>query len=96
MTDWILPYPNQLPLDYYTKNLPGPAPVPAPVQPSLPQYPAPVDPTAAVNNGGIWYGDIPPNDPNNPPQNGWLWANTQGQVYMYMDPGVWSQLGTNW
>ena len=93
MADFILPYPDQLPQDYYTKNLPSAAPAALPPeQPSIPVYVPPLVPGAAVNNGGIWYGDIPPSSP----QNGWLWANSQGQVFMYMDPGVWSQIGTNW
>lgn len=92
MADWVLPYPNQLPQDFYAKNLPVvPPPItPPPTQPTLPEELP--DPNAAVNNGGIWYGNIPPDSP----QNGWLWANTQGQVFLYQDPGVWSQIGTNW
>lgn len=92
MSQWVLPYPNQLPQDYYAKNLPSAA------QPSVPSITQPTppdelpDPDAAVHNGGIWYGATPPDNPDN----GWLWANAQGQVFMYMDPGVWSQIGTNW
>jgi hypothetical protein len=90
----ILPYPSQLPQDYYSKNLPTSAvpTAPLPEQPPIPGYVPPSVPGAAVNNGGIWYGDIPPDSPDN----GWLWANSQGQLFVYMDPGVWSQIATNW
>ena len=89
----ILPYPDQLPQDYYAKNLPpGAAAGPTPGVPIPPELPPPVDPNAAVNNGGLWYGDIPPDSP----LNGWLWSNSQGQLFIYMDPGVWTQIGTNW
>jgi hypothetical protein len=92
MANWVLPYPSQLPQDYYTKNLPSGAPsVAPPTQPPSAATPDP-DPIATINNGGIWYGDNPPDNPSN----GWLWANSQGSVFIYMDPGVWSQIGTNW
>jgi hypothetical protein len=90
MPDKILPYPAQLPQDYYAKGLPS-APSPTSPEPITPEQPEIPDDTA-VSNGGVYYGDIPPSNPSN----GWLWANTQGFLYIYMDPGVWSQIGTNW
>jgi hypothetical protein len=90
MPDWRLPYPAQLPQDYYTKGLPS-APSPSVPEPITPEQPE-ISDDSAVSNGGVYYGDIPPNNPSN----GWLWANTQGSLYIYMDPGVWSQIGTNW
>jgi hypothetical protein len=86
----ILPYPAQLPQDYYTKGLPAASPPPPDTPPitPLPSTPAPI----VVNNGGVYYGDIPPDSPSY----GWLWTNTQGALYVYMEPGVWSQIGTNW
>jgi hypothetical protein len=93
MADRILPYPNQLPQDYYTKNLPTITPtVTPPTQPPIIIEGLPPDPNASVNNGGIWYGAEPPLDP----QNGWLWSDTNGHVFIYQDPGVWQQIGTNW
>jgi hypothetical protein len=90
----ILPYPFQLPQDIYAKTLPQP---PVPVLPTPPEQPPitaapPVDTTASVNNGGIYYGSTPPDSP----LYGWLWTNTNGALYVYMEPGVWSQVGTNW
>jgi hypothetical protein len=89
MVQWVLPYPAQLPQDYYAKGLPSPAPSPPVVEPT--PSPQPESPST-INNGGVYYGDTPPDDPSN----GWLWANSQGALYVYMDPGVWSQIGTNW
>lgn len=60
-------------------------PIPSPLPPT-----EPVSPTA--NYGGIYYGDAPPDNP----AYGWLWTNRQGALYVYMEPGVWSQVGTNW
>jgi hypothetical protein len=93
MANLILPYPFQLPQDIYAKNLPQPpVPVPSPpVQPPVVETP-PVDTTVSVNNGGIYYGPTPP--PN--PSYGWLWTQGQGRMYMYMEPGIWSQVATNW
>jgi hypothetical protein len=93
MPNLILPYPFQLPQDIYAKSLPQPsAPiVTPPEQPSVTE-PAPDDTSTSVNSGGIYYGSTPPANPSN----GWLWTNTQGALFVYMDPGVWSQIGTNW
>ena len=88
----ILPYPAQLPQDYYTKNLPPPF---APVTPSAltpPIVVAPPAPGASVNNGGIYYGVSPPSNP----QYGWLWTQGSGRLFIYTEPGIWSQVGTNW
>ncbi len=90
MSNVILPYPAQLPQDFYTKGIPS-------VPPSTPTPPVTVPPseipdTGAINNGGIYYGATPPDSP----LYGWLWTNTQGALYVYMEPGVWSQIGTNW
>ena len=94
MVNPILPYPFQLPQDIYAKNIPAaPAPTPTP-PPEQPIYilPPPVDTTIAVSNGGIYYG---PNPPANP-QYGWLWTAGKGFLYVYMEPGIWSQVATNW
>ena len=89
MVDVILPYPFQLPQDYYAKNLPPtPAPSPAPEPPSVSPTPPPTTP----NYGGIYYGDTPPDSPSY----GWLWATTKGYLYVYIEPGVWQQIATNW
>jgi hypothetical protein len=93
MAGLILPYPFQLPQDIYAKNLPQPpvsVPLP-PVQPSI-DVTLPVDTTASVNSGGIYYGPTAP--PN--PSYGWLWTAGKGYLYVYMEPGVWSQIATNW
>jgi hypothetical protein len=93
MPNLILPYPFQLPQDIYAKNLPPP---PAPVLPTPPEQPPaivpPIDETIAVNNGGIYYGPAPPLNPSY----GWLWTAGKGYLYVYMEPGVWSQIATNW
>jgi hypothetical protein len=39
-----------------------------------------------------FYGDTPPANP----QPGMTWTNTQGQMYVYIEPGFWSAIGTNW
>jgi hypothetical protein len=91
MADVVLPYPSQLPQDYYAKNLPptpGPAAPPEEALPTPPPEAAPVTPSL----GGAYYGDTPPDNP----ANGWLWMTTKGIVYGYIDPGVWIQVGTNW
>jgi hypothetical protein len=96
----ILPYMRQLPQDYYQKNYPEPAPTPpptpsAPVFPILfpPSQPTPVPPTIGGQFGGPWYGSTPPTNP----QYGWLWLNSNNNgLYAYGDPGVWTQIGTNW
>jgi hypothetical protein len=92
MSDWILPYPSQLPQDYYAKGV-------QPTPPPTPEVPTETPPTvtippdgSAVTFGGAYYGDIPPDSP----QNGWLWLDTTGRLFVYMDPGVWSQIATNW
>jgi hypothetical protein len=89
----LLPYPTQLPQDFYAKNLPTPSPPPPPVSPPPPPVIPTPPPDEAINSGGIYYGNTPPADP----QNGWLWMQlTNGLVYIYTSPGVWSQIGTNW
>ena len=88
-TIWILPPPTQLAQDYYAKQvLPPSAPTVPPVVLPSPVTPAP----ETVNNGGIWYGSVPPDNP----ANGWMWTPGDGTLYMYIDPGIWSQVGTNW
>jgi hypothetical protein len=93
MANLILPYPYQLPQDIYAKNLPPP---PAPVPPTPPEQPViiatPPDTTASVNSGGVYYGPTPPASP----QYGWLWTIGQGRLYVYMEPGIWTQVATNW
>lgn len=86
----ILAYPAQLPQDFYNKNLPQPsAPIPpAPVEPPS----AVILPPATVSNGGIYYGPTPPANP----KYGWLWTSSNGLLYAYIEPGFWSQIGTNW
>jgi hypothetical protein len=94
MANLILPYPFQLPQDIYAKSLPqppAPAPPAPPEQPILPYNP-PADPTASVNNGGIYYGPTPPANPSY----GWLWTAGKGYLYVYIEPGIWSQIATNW
>ena len=83
----ILPYPTQLPQDYYTKGLPPTIPA-APTVPSPPII-SPIVPIGAVSYGGSYYGSVPPDDP----QNGWLWTDTSGNLWAYIDPGVWSLVG---
>jgi hypothetical protein len=89
----ILPYPYQLPQDYYNKNLPPGAP---PITAEAPTAPSGGDQGDQGDQGGtlsmVWYGDTPPSSPIN----GSLWVNTQGQLFTYIDPGLWSQIGTNW
>lgn len=92
---WILPYPAQLPQNYYQKGLSPAAPSTPTVPTTTTPNPVPIStqpPIASVNSGGIYYGDLPPTNP----QYGWLWTNRQGVLYVYMEPGVWSQIGTNW
>lgn len=90
----LLPYPRQLPQDYYKKNLS----IASPVVTTPPTTEVPTTPTepdsggVATSSGGIYYGDLPPANP----QNGWLWTQGAGRLYMYTDPGIWSQIGTNW
>jgi hypothetical protein len=91
MADRILPYPAQLPQDFYAKGLPE-APSPPPTIPPSTALPPTIPTPTVVNSGGVYYGDTPPDDP----LYGWLWTNTQGALYVYMEPGVWSQVGTNW
>jgi hypothetical protein len=88
---YILPYPQQLPQDYYDKNLPPVVPV-TPEAEAPPVITSPAPPTGTLSYGGVFYGSTPPDSPNY----GWLWTNTQGALYVYMEPGVWSQIGTNW
>ena len=87
----ILPYPFQLPQDYAAKNAPGPAPEPIPTPTPSPPAPGPPD-TSSINTGGAFYGATPPTNP----QNGWLWTDGSGALYIYTDPGIWQQIATNW
>jgi hypothetical protein len=91
MPDWVLPYPAQLPQDYYSKGL-----EPAPSTPDTPATPTPTpipdEPTGTQSQGGAYYGDTPPDNPSY----GWLWTDTQGRLFVYMEPGIWSQIATNW
>jgi hypothetical protein len=87
---------KQLPQDWYAKNYVPPTPIPVePVlSPILPLNP-PVDDTipSYPSQGGAWYGSSPPSDP----QIGWMWLNPANNgLYLYTDPGVWTQIGTNW
>ena len=92
-----LPYMYQLPQDYYRNNFPVSAPVPTPA-PTLPELvvPIPTPPSPgppASQSGGVWYGSIPPSNP----AIGWLWLNSSNNgLYIYTDPNVWTQIGTNW
>jgi hypothetical protein len=92
MTTWLFPYPRQLPQDYYSKNLPTPVAPPVAVAPpptaALPIAP----PSQTVNSGGVYYGPSPP--PN--PEFGWLWTMGQGRLFVYIEPGIWTQVATNW
>jgi hypothetical protein len=86
---------RQLPQDYYAKNYVPPAPVivspptffpfvSSPPPESIPSYPV---------QGGAWYGNSPPSSP----QLGWQWLNPANNgLYLYTNPGVWTQIGTNW
>jgi hypothetical protein len=90
MVDLILPYPVQLPQDYYNKNLPPVVAAPPPVVPEpVPPY---IPPDVTVSSGGIYYGPTPPDNP----QYGWLWTMGQGRLFVYMEPGIWVQVSTNW
>ena len=93
MVNPILPYPFQLPQDIAAKNVPV-APVPTPTPPIIVDNPIPPipDPTQSVNSGGIYYGPTPPVSP----EYGWLWTAGKGYLYVYMEPGIWSQVATNW
>ena len=93
-----LPYMRQLPQDYYAANYvpPSPSVVVPPVIPN-PNSPVtstpPVTPTAPFQMGGTWVGTSPPNNP----AYGWMWLNSSNNgLYVYTDPGVWTQVGTNW
>jgi hypothetical protein len=89
---WLLPYPAQLPQDYFNKNYPVAAPV-APSGPTTPPAVSVVPPiTVTINSGGVYYGPTPPASP----QYGWLWTMGQGRLFVYMEPGVWTQVSTNW
>jgi hypothetical protein len=91
----ILPYMKQLPRDFYLFNYPVPAPVPVsepvvePVVPeTIPELGTPVSPPA-----GVSIGDTPPSSP----ETGAMWLNPANNgLYVYTDPGVWTQIGTNW
>lgn len=89
----ILPYMRQLPQDYARKLIQAPVVpyVPPPEPPVI--SPIPVEDIAAPATGAVFYGNTPPADP----QLGWLWVNPANNgLYMYADPGVWQQVGTNW
>lgn len=80
--------------DYALKLVITPTPVPTttPVP-----TPSPIPPTTEVPTvlqiGGPWYGDTPPDNPSN----GWLWVNSANNgLYTYTNPGIWTQIGTNW
>jgi hypothetical protein len=87
-----LAYPSQLPQDYYNKNLPSVAvsPPTSVPEPTPPPYVPP--PSATVTSGGVYYGPVPPANP----QYGWLWTMGQGRLFMYTEPGIWTQVSTNW
>jgi hypothetical protein len=89
MKTWLLPYPSQLPQDYYNKNLPTYV---APIPPT--PTPTPTSPVSAeaVNSGGVYYGPTPPSNPSY----GWFWTQGHGQLFMYVEPGIWTQISTNW
>lgn len=89
----ILPYPFQLPQDFYAKNYVPPVVTPTPGPPSPPIIEGnPPPPAVTVNNGGIYYGPNPPASPSY----GWLWTAGNGYLYVYIEPGVWQQVTTNW
>ena len=95
-----LPYMNQLPQDYARSLIPVTAPAEAvPVVPFTvvsPTYvpPEPASPgSPSTGTGGAYVGSSPPSSPSY----GWLWLNTNNNgLYVYGDPGVWTQIGTNW
>jgi hypothetical protein len=91
MKTWLLPYPSQLPQDYYNKNLPTYV-APTPPTPDIPVNVPPVISNEAISSGGVYYGPIPPSNPSY----GWLWTQGQGRLFMYIEPGIWSQVSTNW
>jgi len=92
-----LPYMKQLPQDY-AKSLVSPAvpsTVPPPTYVNIPQTPpVEVSPgSPAYQLGGVWVGTTPPANP----AYGWLWLNSNNNgLYVYADPGAWTQVGTNW
>jgi hypothetical protein len=88
----ILPYPFQLPQDIALKNAPPALTPTPPTPPETVVTPPPVDTGGASNYGGIWYGPTPPNNP----LYGWLWTAGSGSLYVYIEPGIWQQVATNW
>jgi hypothetical protein len=90
-TIWILPAPQQLPQDYYASQVP-PVEVAPPPDVTPPDIPPFVPPDVTVSSGGVYYGPTPPDSP----QYGWLWTMGQGRLFVYMEPGIWTQIGTNW
>jgi len=93
---------KQLPGDYYRNNIPTPAPAVSvsPVE-STPGFPTSgtylppgiEPPVPPFQSGGVWVGTTPPDNPGY----GWLWLNSSNNgLYAYSDPGVWTQIGTNW
>jgi hypothetical protein len=98
----ILPYDNQLPQDAAKKFLPGPTPpTPAPAPPLPPGMQVPpinvlpdIPPQTIADTGQVisWFGPTPPSDP----LFGWMWLNSEYDLFVYSEPGVWVQIGTNW
>jgi hypothetical protein len=92
----ILPYMKQLPQDYYAKNYSAPPPsVVEETPPPVISFVPPDEPLTILEGGqsGVWYGSTPPDSP----ENGAMWLNSANSgLYVYEDPGVWVQVGTNW
>jgi hypothetical protein len=91
-TTWILPAPQQLPQDYFANQIPPTEVAVPPPDVTVPIVPPYVPPPATVTSGGVYYGPTPPADP----QYGWLWTMGQGRLFVYMEPGIWTQVSTNW
>lgn len=86
---------NQLPKDYYQKNIPVPVPAVIPEPEPLLTFVAPLpdDTPATLSQSGVWFGTIPPSSPSI----GWTWLNSVNNgLYVFTNPGVWTQVGTNW
>jgi hypothetical protein len=72
--------------------VPPPNGGPPGIPPAIPPD-GPVTSTAPSTNTGLtFYGATPPDDP----QVGWLWVDNEGRLFAYIDPGVWSNISTNW
>jgi hypothetical protein len=64
-----------------------------PVTPPIPPIFPSEEETSFTVNPGPFYGPTPPEDP----LYGWSWVNPANNgLYVYTDPGVWTQIGTNW